>query len=231
MSSGIFANLRTVSRGSDQQTQVRRCGQQSEQNMRVSREKAAENREQIIETAARLLRQHGYDGIGVADIMKASGLTHGGFYRNFASKDDLAVKASERVIADMTALLKAGLAEQPPDPLRVLVERYVSSAHCDDPGSGCILPALAADAARRDDPALRAVFIAAIQYYLDQIAKLTSATPRATGGRHPAAILSEMVGAVILSRVIADNPLAESLIAAVVADIAGPSPANKSAEE
>jgi TetR/AcrR family transcriptional repressor of nem operon len=131
----------------------------------------------------------------------------------------------------MTALLKAGMAEQPPDPLRVLVERYVSSAHCDDPGSGCILPALAADAARRDDPALRAVFIAAIQNYLDQIAKLTSATPRTTGSRHPAAILSEMVGAVILSRVIADNPLADSLIAAVVADIAGPSPENKSAEQ
>ena len=199
--------------------------------MRVSREKAAENREQIIETAARLLRQHGFDGIGVADMMNATGLTHGGFYRNFASKDDLAVKASEHAIADTTALLKAGLAEQPPDPLRALVERYVSSAHRDDPGSGCILPALAADAARRNDPALRAVFITAIQYYLDQIAKLTSATPGATSSRHPAAILSEMVGAVILSRVIADNPLADSLISAVVADIVGPSPEDKSTEE
>jgi TetR/AcrR family transcriptional regulator, transcriptional repressor for nem operon len=154
--------------------------------MRVSHEKALENREQIIETAARLLREHGFDGIGVADIMKAAGLTHGGFYRNFASKDDLAVKASERAIADTTA---------------------------------------------SDDPALRAVFITAIQGYLEQIGKLSSATPRAIGSRHPAAILSEMVGAVILSRVIADNPLAESLIAAVVADIAGPSPENKSAEE
>jgi TetR/AcrR family transcriptional repressor of nem operon len=198
--------------------------------MRVSREKALENREQIIETAARLLREHGFDGIGVADIMKAAGLTHGGFYRNFASKDDLAVKASERAIADTTALLKDGLAQQPKDPFRELIERYVSSAHRDDPGSGCILPALAVDAARSDDPALRAVFITAIQDYLEQIGKLSSAT-RATGSRHPAAILSEMVGAVVLSRVIADNPLAESLIAAVVADIAGPSPENKSAEQ
>ncbi|GLH80202.1 TetR family transcriptional regulator [Bradyrhizobium sp. SSBR45G] len=199
--------------------------------MRVSREKAAQNREQIIETAARLLRQRGFDGIGVADIMKAAGLTHGGFYRNFASKDDLAVKAGERVIAETMALLKAGLAEQPPDPLRALVERYVSTAHRDNPGSGCILPALAADAARSDDPALRAVFTKAIQLYLDQIAKLSSASPRCTGGRHPAAILSEMVGAVMLSRVIADAPLAEALMAAVVADIAGPSPEKKSAEQ
>jgi len=224
MSSGIFADLRTLGHGSDHQTQARTCDQQSEQNMRVSREKALENREQIIETAARLLRQHGFDGIGVADIMKAAGLTHGGFYRNFASKDDLAVKASEHAIADTTALLKDGLAQQPPDPLRALIESYVSSAHRDDPGSGCILPALAADAARRDDPALRAVFITAIQYYLDQIAKLSSANPGATGSRHPAAILSEMVGAVILSRVIADAALANSLIAAVVTDFAEPPP-------
>jgi TetR/AcrR family transcriptional regulator, transcriptional repressor for nem operon len=199
--------------------------------MRVSREKAAENRGQIIETAARLLRKHGFDGIGVADIMKAAGLTHGGFYRKFASKDDLAVKASEHAIADTKAVLRNGLAQQPKDPFRELIERYVSSAHRDDPGSGCILPALAADAARSDDPALRAVFIAAIQYYCDQIAKLSSTRRRAAGRRHPAAILSEMVGAVILSRVIADVPLAESLIAAVVADIAGPSPVRKSDEE
>lgn len=189
--------------------------------MRVSREKALENREQVIETAARLLRKYGFDGIGLADIMKAAGLTVGGFYRNFASKNDLAVEASKHAIADTEALVKNGLAQQPGDPLRALIEHYLSTAHRDDPGSGCILPALAADAARRDDPALRAVFISAIQYYLDQIATLSSATPRATGSRHPAAILSEMVGAVILSRVMADAPLAESLIAAVAADIAG----------
>jgi TetR/AcrR family transcriptional repressor of nem operon len=198
--------------------------------MRVSREKALENREQTIETAARLLRKHGFDGIGVADIMKEAGLTHGGFYRNFSSKDDLAVKACERAIADTIALLKDRLAQQPQDPFRTLIESYVSPAHRGDPGSGCILPALAADAARRSDPALRAIFTTAIQYYLEQIAELSSASSSAAGGRHPAAILSEMVGAVILSRVITDTSLAESLIAAVVADIAGPSSENKSAD-
>jgi TetR/AcrR family transcriptional repressor of nem operon len=190
--------------------------------MKVSREKALENRELVLETAARLLRERGFDGIGVADIMKAAGLTHGGFYRNFASKDDLVVKASEYAIADTAALLKSGLAQQPQDPFRTLIERYVSSAHRDDPGSGCILPALAADAGRREDPALRAVFTEAIRYYLDQIAALSSASSETTvASRHPAAILSEMVGAVLLSRVIADNALADSLIAAVVTDIAG----------
>ena len=192
--------------------------------MRVSREKKAENRDQVVATAARLLREHGFDGIGVADIMKAAGLTHGGFYRNFASKDDLAVKASERAIADTVALLKDGLAQQPEDPFRTFVETYVSSGHRDDPGSGCVLPALAADASRSQDPALRAVFTQAIQYYIDQIAALSSARPTATGTRHPAAILSEIVGAVVLSRVIGEAPLADSLMAAVVTDLTGPGP-------
>ncbi len=192
--------------------------------MRVSREKKAENHDQVIATAARLLREHGLDGIGVADIMKAAGLTHGGFYRHFASKDDLAVKASERAIADTIALLKDGLAQQPEDPFRTFIEAYVSSAHRDDPGTGCILPALAADASRSRDPALRAVFTKAIQYYLDQIAVLSSARPAATGTRHPAAILSEIVGAVVLSRAVADSAMADSLMAAVVTDLTGPGP-------
>lgn len=190
--------------------------------MRVSRDKKIENREQVLGTAARLLREHGYDGIGVADIMKAAGLTHGGFYRNFESKDDLAVKATERAFAEANAVMKAGLEQQPRAPFRALIEGYVSSVHRDNPGSGCILPALAADAARRDDPALRAVFTRAIQFYSEQIAALLSGGSSPSGGRHPAAILSEMVGAVVLARVIGDAPLAESLMAAVVTDIAGP---------
>jgi TetR/AcrR family transcriptional regulator, transcriptional repressor for nem operon len=190
--------------------------------MRVSREKAMESREQVIGTAARLLRERGFDGIGVADIMKAAGMTHGGFYRHFESKDDLEVQASERALADTMGLLKAGLDAQPPDPLRTLVETYVSTAHCNDPGSGCVLPALAVDASRSPDPALRAVFTKAIEFYLDQIAALSSASPATAGGRHPAGILSEMVGAIVLARAIGDTPLAESLLSAVVTDIAGP---------
>lgn len=194
--------------------------------MRVSREKAQASREQVIDTAARLLRERGFDGIGVADIMKAAGMTHGGFYRHFASKDELAVKAAERAITESTRVLTEALAKQPPDPFRAIIERYVSSIHRDDPGSGCILPALAADAARRDDPALRGVFTANIQGYLEQL-ELMLAARSPDGHRAPAAILSEMVGAIVLSRVIADTALADSLIETVVTDIAGPSPDTK----
>ncbi|HVI90733.1 MAG TPA: TetR/AcrR family transcriptional regulator [Dongiaceae bacterium] len=187
----------------------------------MSREKARENLELVIETAARLLRERGLEGIGVVDIMKAAGLTHGGFYRNFTSKDDLATQASGRAASSMKATMIAGLAQSPDEPFRALVECYVSQGHRENPGAGCILPALAADAARRDNPALRALFTAVIQDYLDQLAKLASAMPEALRERHPSAILSEMVGAVILSRVVVDDEMADLLMGAVVTDIVG----------
>lgn len=189
--------------------------------MRVSREKAQENRERVVETAARLLRERGYDGIGVADLMEAAGLTHGGFYRNFASKDDLIAQASASAASTIKATTVAGLAQVPDEPFRTLVEHYVSQDHCDNPGAGCILPTLASDAARRDDPALRAVFTGVIHDYLDQLANLAPTMPEASRQRHPAAILSEMVGAVVLSRVMTDDEMANRLMDAVVTDIAG----------
>lgn len=187
--------------------------------MKVTREKVQENRQQVIDMAARLLRECGFDGVSLADITKSAGLTNGGFYRHFASKDDLLVKASERAITDTLTVLKNELLQKPADPFRTLIERYVSSAHRDDPGSGCILPALAVDAGRSHDPALREVFVSAIQHYLEQIAALLPEGAEADRGRPPAAILSEMVGAVILSRVVAGTPLADTLLSTVVEDL------------
>jgi TetR/AcrR family transcriptional repressor of nem operon len=189
--------------------------------MKVSREKAQENRELIIDTASRLLRERGLHGVSVIDIVKAAGLTHGGFYRNFASKDDLATQASERAALNTKEVIVAGLAQIREEPFRALVEDYVSRRHRDDPGSGCILPALAVDAARCDYPALRALFTTVIQDYLDELGKLASTASGTARHRHPGAILSEMVGAIILSRVIADDKMANLLVDAVVADIAG----------
>jgi TetR/AcrR family transcriptional regulator, transcriptional repressor for nem operon len=189
--------------------------------MRVSREKAQKNRNLIIETAARLLRERGFEGIGVADIMEAAGFTHGGFYRNFASKDDLTTQATEHAAAAMKATVMAELAQLPDEPFRAFVECYVSQSHRENPGSGCVLPALAAEAARLNNPALRAVFTAVIQDYLNEFAKLASTAPQALPSRDPSAILAEMVGAVILSRVVVDDDMANLLMGAVVTDIAG----------
>ena len=81
--------------------------------MKVSREQAAENRERILDAAARLFREKGFDGIGVADLMQGAGLTHGGFYGQFASKEDLAAQACARALAQSATKLDRSIAEHP----------------------------------------------------------------------------------------------------------------------
>ena len=191
--------------------------------MKVSRKEAQENLERVVETAARLLRENGFEGIGIAYIMKASGLTHGGFYRNFASKDELLVKASARAASNTKRFLKDQLEATPEDRFGAFVKIYVSEQHRDNPGEGCVLPSLSADAARRHDPRLHAVFVDVIRTYLHEIAALAPTMPEAMRSRDPRAILSEMVGAILLSRVTDDEGGGgdDSLIRAVVGDILG----------
>src|SRR6202011_3642660 len=109
-----------------------------EAKMRVSREKAIENRERIVETASRLFREKGFDGVGVDAIMSGAGLTHGGFYGHFGSKDDLAAEAVVRALERSAEKLgrHANLTE--------LISEYLSERHCADRASGCAIAALGA---------------------------------------------------------------------------------------
>ena len=116
--------------------------------MRVSREQAAANRERIIDAAAALFRAKGFTGIGVADIMQAADLTHGGFYGHFASKDDLVAQASRRTMARSAANWARVVAEAPDHPYAALLQHYLTPRHRDDPGRGCGFAALSNDAAR-----------------------------------------------------------------------------------
>lgn len=116
--------------------------------MKVSREKYAENRDHIISAAGKLFREKGFDGIGVADIMKAAGLTHGGFYGHFGSKDKLAAEASKAALARAEAHWEKLIESAPDRPLRALIEDYLSQRQRDDPGKSCAFAALASDAAR-----------------------------------------------------------------------------------
>ena len=101
--------------------------------MRVSREKAAENRERIIEVASKLFRERGFDGIGVADLMKSAGLTHGGFYGNFESKDDLILQACTRALEQSLDALKKAVEHGGKDALNNIATAYLSPAHRDSP--------------------------------------------------------------------------------------------------
>src|ERR1043165_9265950 len=114
--------------------------------MKVSREQAARNRERILDTAAQLFRERGFDGIGVADLMKAAGLTHGGFYGHFASKEDLMAQACTRASARSRGLWTKLAERAPDDPLSEIAGVYLTSKHRDNPGEGCLMAALASEA-------------------------------------------------------------------------------------
>src|ERR1700675_5091971 len=107
--------------------------------MKVSREQAAENRERIVQVAAKLFRERGFDGIGVADLMKAAGLTHGGFYGHFESKEDLMAQACEHATARSKTLFGKLAERVPDDALGEIARAYLSPRHRDDPGAGCLI--------------------------------------------------------------------------------------------
>src|SRR5437868_4212921 len=111
-------------------------------DMKVSRQQAAINHDRIVETAAQLFRERGYEGIGVADLMKEAGLTHGGFYGHFASKEELIAEASVRALTESLARLSNIAERAHDDPLSAMAEAYLTSGHRDDPGDGCLLAAL-----------------------------------------------------------------------------------------
>src|SRR5947199_6795009 len=115
--------------------------------MRVTREQAAANRERIVEVASTLFRKHGFDGIGVADIMKRAGLTHGGFYGHFDSKDDLAAEITTRILGRNRWLERLTGTRNPS--IRQVVRKYLSKRHRDDPGRGCLFAAVGSDVVRQ----------------------------------------------------------------------------------
>lgn len=173
--------------------------------MRVSREQAAQNRERVVEVAAAEFRAHGFDGIGVADVMKAAGLTHGGFYGNFASKDDLAAEAAARAFAEITRRMREqALAAS--DPFAAAVELYLSPWHRDHPTTGCAIATLSQDAARGSDK-LRQAFATGIENYLGLVDEL-SGGPRSRSQ----AIYATMVGALTLARAVTDEKMSNDIL-------------------
>jgi TetR/AcrR family transcriptional repressor of nem operon len=182
--------------------------------VKVTREQAQKNRARVVEIAGTEFRRHGFDGIGVADLMKAAGLTHGGFYNNFESKDALAVEAATRVLAETIARMRE-VAKASPDPFAAVVKLYLSPQHRDGLAAGCAIAALSQDAARGSE-SLRAAFAAGIEGYLDLVTELAGVS------RSKAmAIYSTMVGALTLSRTVTDRELADQILAEATAYILG----------
>ena len=179
--------------------------------MRVSRTQAAENRETVINVASRLFRERGFDGIGLKDLMKGAGLTQGAFYKQFASKEDLAAQASRRAMESATHRWSAATAANPEDPLGAVIAFYLSMDHRGEKMDGCPIVALGSDAARQGTD-VKASFEAGIKEHLEMLGRFIGETDGEESDGKAMAILSTMVGALMLSRVVNDPDLAQAFL-------------------
>jgi TetR/AcrR family transcriptional repressor of nem operon len=179
--------------------------------MKVSREKAAENRERIIEAAGALFREKGFGGIGVADIMKAADLTHGGFYGHFACKDDLVAQACRQVMQLAAANWEQTAADDLNHPYAALLTRYLSPRHRDEPGRGCVFAALGADAAR-SGPLVHDAFAEGLEPLIDLLAKFAPGSTKAMRRRKGVAAMAGLVGALLLARAIGKRELSDEIL-------------------
>ncbi|MGC4393657.1 TetR/AcrR family transcriptional regulator [Agrobacterium sp. M50-1] len=185
--------------------------------MRVSRVQAEENRERVINVASRLFREHGFDGIGLKDLMKGAGLTQGGFYKQFASKDDLAALASRRALESATRRWSDAAADTS-DPLESIIGFYLSKDHSGEKAEGCPLVALGADAARQTAE-VRRPFEDGIRAHFEVLEELIGDDGDGARSEKAMAILSMMVGAVTLSRIIEDELLSTRVLDAAASEV------------
>ncbi|MFF8873325.1 TetR/AcrR family transcriptional regulator [Streptomyces massasporeus] len=174
---------------------------------RVSQAQAQENRRQVVETASRLFREQG-TRVSVADIMKAAGMTHGGFYKQFASKEALIDEATARAFGELAQHYKDGLdqyAGQSDAAQRALIDTYLSAEHRDSAAEGCPVAALATDMARDGgESEARRVYTQGVGDFADWLD---------TKDQDGIIRLCTMLGALVLSRATKGSPLSEEILA------------------
>ena len=191
---------------------------------RISEQDMAQTRQRIVDAASPRFRADGIDAIGIAALMKAAGMTHGGFYNHFASKDALAVAVCEDAFAASLAVLARTVDEADPDrpSLAETLARYLSPEHRDTPDGGCPSAALVVDAGRHG-PAIQAAYAKGVEGYIAgfdaaqqlEAAERGEALDAEQARRRSIALLSEIVGAIVLSRAIrlVDPDLSDEILA------------------
>ena len=185
--------------------------------MRYSKEHKQETHARIVKKASVRLREKGAHGIGVADLMKDAGLTHGGFYGHFTSKDDLAAEITARVLGKegwierLTGSAHASFGE--------VVRAYLSARHRDDAGRGCLFAALGSDVVRQPRGVRRA-FTDGLRARVDTLARLLPGRSAAARRRKALATLAGLVGALTLARAVDERALSDEILDAAAAAFA-----------
>jgi len=185
-----------------------------ETRMKVSREQAAQNRERILDAAARLFRERGFEGIGVADTMKAAGLTHGGFYGHFSSKEDLIAQACARAFSRSHQRWSRRAGSTPDDPLSSIIRSYLTPRHRDDPGTGCALAALGPDVARHG-PGVRRAVTEGLRSAFNLLSGLVPGKSQAARRQKAIGTYASLAGAMIMARAVGDPALSQEILDAV----------------
>lgn len=171
--------------------------------MRVTQDQMRENRRRILAEASRLFREKGFEAVGVADVMKAAGLTHGGFYGHFSSKEDLMAQAITQAMSEV-----AGGGDLP-----AFLQAYLSPAHRDDAKNGCPIAALAADVRLRPQAA-RSAMSTGIRLQIESIEAALPDTEANDRRRKAIGVYAAMIGALILARAVDTPDLSDEILTA-----------------
>ena len=186
--------------------------------MRASREQAAASREKILDAAARNFRERGLDGIGVADLMKDAGFTHGGFYAHFDSKEDLMEQACARALDGGVERWGRLRDAHPESALQAIVEHYLSPRHLANPGAGCALAALGSELPRQG-AGVRGTVTARLRALMEVLASAMTGRTRAARRKKALAAYASLLGAVVLARAVDDPELSREIVRAVSDDV------------
>lgn len=173
--------------------------------MRYSEDHKAQTHQRIIEEAARLFRRDGVGATGLQPLMKTLGLTHGGFYAHFKSKDELVETALRHSVEKLSATTAEIASSE--KPLATLISRYLSSAHRENPGEGCPLPTMSAELGQRGTPSP-----VSDDMVRGRLASIEAGLKGEAAADQSVLVLSAMVGALLLSRSVNDPELSDRLL-------------------
>jgi len=182
--------------------------------MRYSREHKQETHDRIVKKASVRLREKGAHGVGVADLMKEAGLTHGGFYAHFDSREALVIEAFGYAMDRSMEHWRKMTAEVAPEKrLAVIADSYLSTIHRDNPGHGCSVPSLGAEIAR-ESPKTRKAFAGKLDEMIEMMADFVPEMPRKQARKQAIATLATMAGAMLLARIAGSSELSDEVLKA-----------------
>jgi len=182
--------------------------------MRYSREHKLETHARIVKKASVRLREKGAHGVGVADLMKDAGLTHGGFYAHFDSREALVIEAFAHAMDRGTEHWRKLAARTPPDKrLATIVSSYLTALHRDDPGHGCAIPTLGAEIAR-ESPKTRKAFAAKLEQMIEMLADQIPEVPRKAARKQAMGAIATMMGTLVLARIAGSGEFSDEILGA-----------------